>query len=289
MKKVILIIMLAVVANIGKGQPTLDLSGTGIDEEESAYSGLSKSIHEQKILEVMEYIIIPHYYALYTDKNVLLDSICTKGLVSSFISKTAIDLCIYLQNHAHFERFERMPLYTLSNSFYYFERTPLYTLPNSFYYIVNCMCGGIGSAKFYAKEYLKVLFQFKFPGKFDDISVIKIDWQEYLKSEKLENKLKDAAACSSLEAVCHQNGAYDEKLACAVATYYCLKELENMYKSKDEEDYGRKVAFVNDYVRAIDALNTKNSGIYGVIKEKTRKAILRSFNEEYVYSAKSVK
>ena len=274
MKKVILIIMLAVVANIGKGQPTLDLSGTGIDEEESAYSGLSKSIHEQKILEAMEYIIIPHYYALYTDKNVLLDSICTKGLVSSFISKTAIDLCIYLQNHAHFERFERMPLYTL---------------PNSFYYIVNCMCGGIGSAKFYAKEYLKVLFQFKFPGMFDDISVIKIDWQEYLKSEKLEKKLKDAAACSSLEAVCSQNGAYDEKLACAVATYYCLKELENMYKSKDEEDYGRKVAFVNDYVRAIDALNTKNSGIYGVIKEKTRKAILRSFNEEYVYSAKSVK
>ena len=87
MKKVILIIMLAVVANIGKGQPTLDLSGTGIDEEESAYSGLSKSIHEQKILEVMEYIIIPHYYALYTDKTDMSDSICTQGLVSSFISK----------------------------------------------------------------------------------------------------------------------------------------------------------------------------------------------------------
>lgn len=272
MKKLILIIMLTIVANIGEGQTTTDPCQTYVDTLRLTYTG-SLNSQEQIILRMIKNII-PCYYHNNSYKDEWIDGVCNEPLVSSFISEIADDLQSYLKKHAEFVRMD---------TDFFGDKVPLYSIPGSLNFRYYCMRGDKLSTKEYAKKYVKVLCQMKFPGLFDDHFPIEIKWQKYLNSEDLEKKAQAAAACGSLKKVCTQNGFYNETLAYNVATHNCLKMLYNCLNTSEyeNEEYGKKVAFVIDCIETVNKLKAEetlmNRGIVRMLREEARKQIIQLF------------
>ena len=256
MKKILLFFALAMFAVIGRRQNRPNSYQAYLDTLNMTYTGPLLA-HQLHVIAMMVGIM-PYAYDRYDDEDKFLKAFYDYPLVSSFMSRLADEVNLYVIKNAVFV--EKGPLNGRTvpgcaiSGLSYYNKIGLFPVTES-------------AMRIAAEAYMKTLIMYVFPGKFGFNPYISMN------SVRLQKKAQEALECGSLRKACSQDGFYDEDLACEVATHMCYKTILEFLKV--DGDYIESVMNVMDFVAMVNALNPEDYGrVSEAAIEKKRKVLL---------------